>query len=164
MNETTRRVFEQALDRELFPEELTVLTALSPQGVAKVNSDLSRGSDLQMTLEELMSAYCDLQQRRNLAARQVPLDRKAIARRISRPLTADELVLLSEVPPLVLTGQIGLQLQKGELLEDILEEMAHDHRLKQLAVDAQMLSLSQPLTVAVSRLAPTVRRPSSDPL
>eukprot|EP00906_Rhabdomonas_costata_P032895 RCo046329 len=166
MDETFRRVFEITLGRDLFPEEVALLEALSPQGVAKVNTDISRGADLLRTLAELQTAHRDMQQWRCQAAVQVPFNAEvhSLVHRMTRPLTADELVLLSRIPPLVLVRRVEEQLRQGEDLEDILEEMAYENLQQQLTFHAHKLSLSQPLAVAVSRLAPTVRSPSADPL
>eukprot|EP00906_Rhabdomonas_costata_P013845 RCo019843 len=145
----------EALGRDLSPEEQELFAALSPQGVAKINRDLTRGLRLEGTLAELREVYRQAKLRRVEVESGFPSSSRELLDRMSRPATTEEMVLLSEKPSEELLCVVNERLSSGEAFDDILADLAEAHRLVRLAVDAQRLADAQGLAVSVSRLAPT---------
>eukprot|EP00906_Rhabdomonas_costata_P013847 RCo019845 len=148
-------VIEQTLGRELSPEERECFAMISPQGVAKINRDMAKGNPLEGTLAELREVFDQAKQRRAEVQGGLPQAAQGLLSRLSRPATTEEMVLLSEKPICELMCVVNQRLNSGEVLEDILADLADAHRHKRLTMDAQRLADAQGLSVSVSRLSPT---------
>jgi hypothetical protein len=146
-----------ALGRELDSEEKELFQYMSPQGMAKMNSDVCKGVNLEHTLAEMRIVFQSMKRRRQQIESTLPETAQGIISRMKRPPSTDEMVLLGDVPPSTLLGKINDQLQAGEEMDDIVEDLAVAHRQKQLLFDAQRLANAQGLAVSISRLAPTTR-------
>eukprot|EP00906_Rhabdomonas_costata_P000618 RCo000790 len=154
---------ESTLGRSLCEDERKVLASLSVQGMAKLNSDACRGpSCLEASLGDLTEVFHLAQQRKADLEAALPEGAWATARRMGRPPTVDELLMLSEVPLGAVLFRINEELQKGIELEDALEELAQAHLQRRLYRDAQRLAESVKNHVSISRLAPTRRALGGD--
>eukprot|EP00906_Rhabdomonas_costata_P024091 RCo034673 len=129
-----------ALGRELSIDEADLLRQLSPQGVAKINAELAQGNSLEQTLVELKVVLQASQKRKALAQSFLPEEMLSVARQMRRPLTAEEMVLFTGTSVAVLQHDIGLRSKKGETLEDVVQELAEEHRQRLLQGSAQRLA------------------------
>lgn len=150
------------LGRDLDTDEKELFQFMSPQGMAKINSDICKGVNLEQTLAEMRIVFECMKRRRQQIEDTLPDSALNVIGRMKRPPSTEEMVLLGDISPSVLLGKINDQLQSGEELEDIIEDLAVAHRQKQLLFDAQRLANAQGLAVSISRLAPTTRPLSGD--
>eukprot|EP00906_Rhabdomonas_costata_P020782 RCo030241 len=133
--------WEHQLRRSLDTEETRLLHALSAAGVAKVNTDLSRGVDATVTLGQLRVSLLLLGQRRATLEAQLSAKAKAVAEKMPRPLTTDEMALLVEGS----LDEVLEELRKRsspetEPMEIVLEELAAEHKFESLRRDARLCS------------------------
>eukprot|EP00906_Rhabdomonas_costata_P002793 RCo004341 len=146
-----KHFFREHLRRGLTWDEERLLTQLSPQGMAKVNTDLSRGVPASDTLRSLTAAFRLFErfQKRALAA--LSPEATALRERLARPLTAAELCLLTKWPGRRLSESTAQYLE----MEDLFEEMAHDLFVQQVEQESSGLTniLGRPMIVTL--LAPT---------
>eukprot|EP00906_Rhabdomonas_costata_P018574 RCo027110 len=147
--------FAGALRRDLTVEEVELLQLLSPQGVAKVNADLAQGVNLELTLMQLRMVFHAAKKRHALVEAKVPPSMRSVAGQMRRSLTADELTLFAGVPPAILQHMITCRTEEGESLEDIVQELAEEHRQKQLHCDAKRLGTEKGRVVLLTQLCPT---------
>eukprot|EP00906_Rhabdomonas_costata_P019066 RCo027748 len=146
---------EQLLQRPLSDEETTLLEALSPEGVAKVNVDMGRGVDISKTLEQLRTAHRHLKQRRATLEAQLCSKGRSVVGLLSRPPTTDELALLVETPVEEVLKKLQDRFAAGESLEDVMEELAQEHKYQALGRDARFCSTVMRRKVSLHALAPT---------
>eukprot|EP00906_Rhabdomonas_costata_P028333 RCo040164 len=85
-----------ALGRELSPDEADLTRQLSPQGIAKINADLTQGANLEQSLAELKLVLQAYLKRKALAGDVVPAHLHRVVSQMKRPLTAEEMVLFAE--------------------------------------------------------------------
>eukprot|EP00906_Rhabdomonas_costata_P012589 RCo018132 len=148
--------FSEILERDLSANEREMLQLLSPQGMAKVNEDLSQGVDPEQTLSQLLVVFRATKHRQALARCLLPMALAPMLAKMSRPPTVDELAFLAGAcSATLLERQITLRTKKGELVEDVLEELAEQHRQKHLDDEALLLSEEKGMPVTVSPLSPT---------
>eukprot|EP00906_Rhabdomonas_costata_P011912 RCo016950 len=144
-----------ALGRELHTFEENLLQALSPQGVAKVNADIAKGVPLEQTLSQLRVAFRASKHRQALAKSSVPKALLPVVQEMSRSPTLDELVLLAGVPASTLLRQLEVRKKKGECLEEVLEELALEHRHTLMQEDIRRLATEKGRPAYLSPLGPT---------
>eukprot|EP00906_Rhabdomonas_costata_P011969 RCo017048 len=148
-------IFTVSIGRDLSVEEVELVQRLSPQGVAKVNSDVAQGANLEQTLAELKVVLQATQKRKALAEGLIPGALLPIVREMGRPLTAEEMVLFTGTSVAALHSQIIRQAMEGEGLEDIVEELAHQHRQRLLQGSARRLADEEGKVVKITPLSPT---------
>eukprot|EP00906_Rhabdomonas_costata_P037241 RCo052361 len=144
------------LRRALSKEEKALLAMLSPEGIAKINVDLDRGIGAGKTLDELWVASAHLKQRRALLETQMsPTAKKVAGQLLRRPLTTDELALLVEGSPEVVLEALQARCSTaGESMDDVLEELASEHKYEALRRDALLCSDRLRQDVNIRALAP----------
>eukprot|EP00906_Rhabdomonas_costata_P012557 RCo018086 len=150
----------EALGRELLTCEVNLLQALSPQGVAKINSDIAKGVSLELTLAELKVVFRAVKHRQALAKSLVPKVLLPVVERMGRSPTLDELVLLAGAPAPSLLSKIDSRTKKGEALEHVLEELSMEYRLELMHSDAQRLTEERGRRACTSYLSPTGLHPT----
>eukprot|EP00906_Rhabdomonas_costata_P013932 RCo019961 len=150
----------ETLGRELHASEKDLLMRLSPQGIAKVNADIAKGASLDLTLFQLKVVSRATKNREALAQSMVPKALLPVMNAMSRPPTTDELVLLAGVPSATLLRQLEVRTKKGEVVEDILEELAEEHRLEVMRNDAQQLVEEKGRSACITYLSPTGVHPT----
>eukprot|EP00906_Rhabdomonas_costata_P011972 RCo017054 len=148
-------IFTVSIGRDLSVEEVELVQRLSPQGVAKVNSDVAQGANLEQTLAELKVVLQATQKRKALAEGLIPKAMLPIVRKMRRPLTAEEMVLFTGISPGALQFEIASREKEGEDLEDIVEELAHQHRQRLLQGSARRLADEEGKVVKITPLSPT---------
>eukprot|EP00906_Rhabdomonas_costata_P018575 RCo027111 len=148
-------IFAGALRRGLTAEEVELLQLLSPQGVAKVNADLAQGVNLELTLVQLRVVCQAAKKSHAVVEARVPPAMRAVVRQMRRSLTADELTLFAGVPPALLQYMITCRTEEGEALDDIVQELAEEHRQKQLHCDAKRVGTEKGRVVLLTQLCPT---------
>eukprot|EP00906_Rhabdomonas_costata_P021487 RCo031199 len=134
------QTFSMALGRELSVEEADLTQQLSPHGVAKINADIAQGANLEQTLAELKVVLQASQKRKALAQSFLPEEMLPVVRHMKRPLTAEEMVLITGTSAAVLHHEIALRTKKGEALEDVVQELAEEHRQRLLQASARRLA------------------------
>eukprot|EP00906_Rhabdomonas_costata_P001214 RCo001897 len=149
-----------ALGRELSTGEREMLLALSPQGVAKINADIAKGVSLERTLSQLEEVFRVVKHRQALTKSMVPKTLLPVVGRMGRPPTTDELVLLVGTPATVLLRQLDSRTKKGEVLEDVMEELAEENRLELMRRDALCLADGKGVRARLNFLSPTGLHPS----
>jgi hypothetical protein len=138
---------------------------ISPQGVAKLNRDSSRGICLENTLKDITTAFSCMRQHRMEVEKGLLRTAHQLLSLMKRVPTTEEMVLLSEVPTLKVMMTISQKIdeQPGDSLEDILEELASDYSHSCMVNDAKLLSSEKHLPISIIRLAPTVPVTSGNP-
>eukprot|EP00906_Rhabdomonas_costata_P032703 RCo046064 len=141
---------EHDLGRDLREDERQVFRFLSAQGMAKMNSDVGKGAGLEATLADLGEVFRLAQKRKVALQAALPYSAGLVLRRLNRSPTADEMLLLSEVPVEAVLSLLSEELMKGVQLEDALEDMAQAHLQRKLHRDAQQVANAVDACVSVS--------------
>eukprot|EP00906_Rhabdomonas_costata_P038450 RCo054235 len=148
-------IFAASIGRALSREEEELLQLLSPQGMAKVNSDVSQGANLKLTLVHLKIAFHESKRRMSQVKRLVPEGMLPVVSQMSRSPTSEEMVLLSDVSVSTLQRIINRRTKTGEALEDVLQELAEGHRQWLLQCRAKQLLEMEGRPVFMTPLSPT---------
>eukprot|EP00906_Rhabdomonas_costata_P017270 RCo024908 len=149
------QTFSLGMGRELAAEEAELLLLLSPQGMAKVNTDLARGVNLEQTLAELKVVLLAAQKRKALIEGLVPKAMLPALMQMRRPLTTEEMVLFAGTSAAFLEQEISCRTKEGEALEDVVHDLAQDHRQMLLQGSAQRLAYEQSKPVFLTPLSAT---------
>eukprot|EP00906_Rhabdomonas_costata_P015963 RCo022873 len=144
-----------SLRGSLTTDDARLLAILSPEGIAKLNVDLDRGVDVAKTLDQVRAAYLHLKQRRATLKDRLCPRAKTLAELLPRPLTTDELALLVEGAVDEILDEITARSSSGEPLEEVLEELAAEHKHEALRQDARRCSSRMRQRVSLHTLAPT---------
>eukprot|EP00906_Rhabdomonas_costata_P012403 RCo017787 len=148
------QVLSEQLGYPLNEEEARLLSALSAEGVAKVNVDLSRGVGLAKILEQLRKAQIHLKQRRANLEDQLCSRARLVAGILTRPLTTDELALLVDGSVDEILAELQTRATAGEAVEEVLEELAAEHKFESMRRDALFCSNIMKMKVSLHALSP----------
>lgn len=150
-------VFSNVLGRQTSPSEDDLLSFVSAEGMAKLNSDISRGGNVSETLSEFRKMYDTTQLQRKRAWASLGKEAQQVVNQLRRAPTDVELTYLCEEFSESIKGLLATRLEKGEQLEDVICDLATKYQLHQIHSDAEKLTKVLGVHVAVSRLAPTSR-------
>eukprot|EP00906_Rhabdomonas_costata_P017048 RCo024531 len=147
--------FVEILGRELSPAEAELLACLSPQGLAKVNADSARGLSAEETLAQLMEGHEAAKKLKALLEQSLPEAMLPFLKQMGRRPTLEEMVLLTDVPFAAVMRQITFRSHPDEAPEDVLEEIAVDHRVSQVHSTATRLVKERGCGVMLTPLSTT---------
>eukprot|EP00906_Rhabdomonas_costata_P035451 RCo049802 len=150
-----------AARRELNEEESTILRRLSAQGLAKVNEDLCRGANIEMTLAELSLAFRKSRRLQAMAKHSACPHMQAVLARLGRPPTTVEALALLE-SPLFPKLAPSLLPKAPEEISDALDELAYAHLKRIMLDEGEKLGQCDRSAVSLSWLSPTWIPPLSE--
>eukprot|EP00906_Rhabdomonas_costata_P022042 RCo031908 len=149
-------VVSGVLPREACEELRELLRVLSPQGMAKVNTDISKGVSPEETVAQLKAAHEAAAELKALMVSFLPVKAQScLLGQMRRPPTVDELELLAGAPLQEVENQVALRTKEGESLEEVIEDLAEAHRLSVLRAMGTKLAFQSGKAVVTTPLGPT---------